>query len=226
MKKNLFVFLFILSVIGVFSGILYQVKWLDYLFKPFIMISIAGHFLTHSKKIDKNLVKPAMLAFLFSLLGDSFLMFVEKGMIFFELGLASFLVAQISYIFLFKQSLKNSGAEPFLRKNLLYLIGYFLYGFIIYSMLFNALDIVLKIAVFVYMLALLGMSVMALNRFSTVNQRSFWLVYSGSILFVISDSLIAIDKFLSPIPNDRLWVMSTYIAAQYLITQGLLRQFE
>lgn len=226
MKKNLFVFLFVLSTIGVFSGILFHVKWLDYVFKPLIMTSIAGHFLLHSQKIDKNLVRLAILAFLFSLFGDSFLMFVDKGMNFFKLGLASFLVAQISYIFLFKQSIKASGTEPFLRKNLWYLVGYIVYGSVVYYMLFNALDVVLKIAVFIYMLALLGMSAMALNRFSAVNQRSFWLVFTGSILFVISDSFIAIDKFLIEIPNDRILVMSTYIAAQYLIMKGLLKQFE
>jgi uncharacterized membrane protein YhhN len=101
-----------------------------------------------------------------------------------------------------------------------------MYGFSIYTLLFNHLDIVLKIAVFVYMVALLGMSAMALNRYKTVSKASFNLVFYGSVLFVISDSLIAIDKFLTPIPNDRIFIMSTYIAAQYLIMRGILKQFE
>jgi uncharacterized membrane protein YhhN len=76
------------------------------------------------------------------------------------------------------------------------------------------------------MLALLGMSAMALNRFKTVPSKSFYFVFIGSVLFVISDSIIAIDKFLVSVPNDRLLIMATYIAAQFLIMKGLLKQFE
>ena len=67
---------------------------------------------------------------------------------------------------------------------------------------------------------------MALNRYKVVSSLSFLMVFCGSILFVISDSLMALDKFLIPIPNDRLFVMSTYIAAQFLIMKGILKQFE
>ena len=226
MKKNLFNILFIFSVVGVFTGIVFHVKWLDYLCKPLIMISIGGYFLVNSKNLDKTVVRFALVAFLFSLFGDSFLMFADKGMIFFMLGLGSFLVAQISYIFLFYRTIKLSGGESFLRKNSLYLNGYIIYGVIVYSLLFNQLDIALKIAVFVYMLAIVGMSAMALNRYKTVNKTSFIQVFGGSVLFMISDSFIALDKFFTPIPNDRLLVMSTYIAAQYLIMRGILKQFD
>jgi len=226
MKKNIFTLLFIVSGFGVFAGIGLHVKWLDFVCKPLIMISIAGHFLLNSKNIDKNVVRVALFAFLFSLFGDSFLMFANNGTIYFMLGLASFLVAQISYIILFQQTIQLSCGKPFLRKNPLYISGYIIYGFFIYFLLFNHLDFVLKIAVFVYMSALLGMSVMALNRFKTVSSQSFSFVFYGSLLFVVSDTLIALDKFLMPIPNDRFLVMSTYMAAQFLIMRGILKQFE
>lgn len=190
------------------------------------MISIGGHFLLNSKNIDKKVVRFAIFAFLFSLFGDSLLMFVDNGMNFFILGLASFMIAQIAYIFLFRQTIKITSGEPFLKKNSLYLNGYIIYGFSIYILLFNHLDFKLKIAVFIYMLALLGMSAMALNRFKTVQSSSFNFVFLGSLLFVISDSFIAIDKFLVQIPYDKLWVMSTYISAQFLIMRGILKQFE
>ena len=222
MKKTLFTFLFIISVAGIFTGIVLHEKWLDYFCKPLIMISIGGYFLLNTKNIDKKVVRFAMLAFLFSLFGDSFLMFPE----FFIPGLASFLVAQIFYIFLYYRTIKISGGEPYLRKNSAYLNGFIMFGFVIYILLFNHIDLVLKIAVFVYMIALLGMSAMALNRYKTVSYASFKLVFYGSVLFVISDSLIALDKFFSPIPNDRFFLMSTYIAAQYLIMRGILKQFE
>lgn len=222
MKKILFTFLFILSVTGVFAGIFLHLKWLDYIFKPLIMILIGGYFISSSENIDKKTIRLALFAFLFSLFGDSFLMFPD----FFIPGLASFLVTQIFYILLFKRIINQSEREPFLKKNPAFLIGYVVYGSVVYYLLFGNLDFVLKIAVFVYMLALLGMSVMALNRYKTVFSISFNLVFFGSLLFVISDSLIAIDKFLTPIPNVRIFVMSTYIAAQYLIMHGILKQFD
>jgi uncharacterized membrane protein YhhN len=190
------------------------------------MISIGGTFLQNSKNIDKKIVRVALIAFLFSLFGDIFLMFSGEGINFFMSGLGSFLVAQIFYIFLFSHSLKLTGNQSYISKNPLSLFGYLIYGGIVYYLLFNQLDIVLKIAVFVYMLAIMGMSAMALNRFRAVNQLSFYLVFAGSVLFVISDTLIALDKFLTPIPNDRIFVMSTYMAAQFLIMKGILKQFE
>ncbi len=225
MNKNLFLFLFLGSIIGVFAGILLQLSWLDYLSKPFIMISVGGYFRLNSKGLDKNIVWFAMFAFVFSLFGDIFLMFANRGMIYFIFGLASFLIAQIFYIVLFRQTIKLSGKKPFLSKNKVYLTGFILYVVIIYTLLFNNLNFTLKIAVFIYMTALLSMSVMALNRFKTVSPVSFSLVFFGSLLFVFSDTLIAFDKFLSPISYDRFFVMSTYIAAQFLIMKGVLKQF-
>lgn len=226
MKKRLFTFLFILSIIGVFVGIIFHIKWLGYVCKPLIMISIGGYFLLHSSGLNNNIIKVALFAFLFSLFGDSFLMFANRGMIYFILGLASFLIAQVFYIFLFRQTITLSGKEPFLSKNRIYVAAFVLYGLVIYSLLFNHLDFVLKIAVFVYMAAILLMSVMALNRFKTVSSISFSFVFFGSILFVLSDTMIAMDKFLTPIHNNGILVMSTYIAAQYLIMRGVLKQFE
>ncbi len=226
MKKSLFTYIFAIGVIGVFAGIILHIKWLDYIFKPLIMISIGGYFLLNSEKINKIIVRFAIIAFLLSWFGDIFLMFANQGTIYFMVGLVCFLIAQIFYISLFRQTIQFSGREPFLSRNKIYLIAYILYGATIYILLFNHLDIVLKIAVFIYMSAILGMSAIALNRYKTVSPASFLFVFIGSILFVFSDSMIAIDKFYSPIPNDRIFVMSTYIAAQYLIMRGVLKQFD
>ena len=99
------------------------------------------------------------------------------------------------------------------------------FGFV-YTLLYNHLDAVLQIAVFVYMVALLSMSAMALNRFGNGHPISFSLVFIGSLLFVVSDTMIAINKFLVAIPYEGLLIMITYISAQYLIMRGLLKQYQ
>jgi uncharacterized membrane protein YhhN len=37
-------------------------------------------------------------------------------------------------------------------------------------------------------------------------------------MFVLSDSLIAIDRFVEPVPGARYWIMALYYGAQYLLT--------
>ena len=100
------------------------------------------------------------------------------------------------------------------------------YGIVVYILLFPHLDGVLKPAVLIYVLAILSMSSMALNRLGNGHPISFTLVFAGSLLFVASDTMIAINRFLVSIPFEGLLIMSTYIGAQYLIMRGLLMQYE
>ncbi len=226
MKKYLLHFLFLIIFVGDLVGEFYQISWIDYSFKPFIMIWIAGYFLMYSKNINREVVRLALFAFLFSWLGDVLLMFSNRLPQFFIFGLASFLVAQTGYVFLFRKTINLSGKKPFLKKKPYFLIFYIAYGLIVYIALFNRLDSVLRIAVFIYMSALLGMSSMALNRFGNGHPVSFSLVFAGSLLFVFSDTMIAINRFLVPVPYEGILVMSTYMVAQYLIMRGLLKQYE
>lgn len=226
MKKFLIHFLFLIIVVGDLTGELFQIKWMDYMFKPFILIWIGSYFLMHAKNIDKKIVWLTVFAFVFSWFGDIFLMFGEKGFTFFILGIAAFLVAQIFYVFLFLRTINLSGKKPFLKKRPYFFIAYIAYGLIIYILLYNHLDEILKVAVFVYMVALLSMSSMALNRFGNGHPISFNYIFIGSLLFVLSDSMIAINKFLVPIPYEGIFIMTTYISAQYLIMRGLLKQYQ
>lgn len=225
MKKIPIYFLFLIIFVGVLCGELFQIKWLDYSFKPLIMIWIGGYFLQNAKNIDKKVVQLAVFAFAFSWLGDILLMFGEQGFIFFILGLVSFLVSQIGYIFLFLRTINLSGKKPFLKKKPYLLIGYIAYGLIVYTLLYDHLDEVLKIAVFIYMVALLGMSSMALNRHGNGHPISFSYIFIGSLLFVLSDTMIAINKFVVAIPDQGILILTTYICAQFLIVRGLLKQY-
>ncbi len=225
MKKNIFIILFIFSVVGVFAGIFLHLKWFDYIFKPFIMISIAGYFFINAHGINKSIFILMTTAFLFSLFGDIFMMLTDKGVNFFLLGLSSFLLAQVIYIYVFLKSVKLEKGKGFLVRNYALLILYIIFGGTIYYLLFPNIDYVLKVAIFVYIIAISSMSAMALNRYKVVRFKSFILVFLGSVLFMISDTIIALNTFYEPIPFDRVYTMSTYISAQYLIMIGILFQF-
>ncbi|MBP8155775.1 MAG: lysoplasmalogenase [Leadbetterella sp.] len=147
------------------------------------------------------------IALFFSLLGDVFLMF--GGELYFMLGLVSFLLAHVFYILLFKSQFKFNllRALPFAAATL----SYFMF-------IKEEIDQNLLIPVSVYCIVITLMGIFAAGR--KTNYFSFNLVLIGSILFIISDSLIAFNKFYSPLPASSFWVMSTYGLAQFLIVLG------
>ena len=79
------------------------------------------------------------------------------------------------------------------------------------------------IPVIVYMLAILSMSTSAFLRKDKVNILSYGLVFLGAIFFMISDSILALNKFHQPIPWSNISIMVTYAMAQYLIVIGVLK---
>ena len=66
------------------------------------------------------------------------------------------------------------------------------------------------------------MGIFALLRRGWTVDKSFIMVYSGALLFIMSDAMIAINKFMSPIIQAGLLIMATYIVAQFLIVKGIL----
>lgn len=48
-------------------------------------------------------------------------------------------------------------------------------------------------------------------------------VLAGAVVFLASDTLIAINRFLSPIAYDSLWILASYYLAQFLIAEGIIR---
>lgn len=225
MKRIFLHLLFVIIVTGDLIGEYLQDSQIDHIFKPFILIWIGGYFLLHAKYFDRKVVKLAVYAFLFSWAGDLFMMFAGEDL-FFKLGLASFLMAQLWYAFLFLRTINISGKRPFLKKKPVWMIPFIAFGLIIYIVLFPQLDVALRIAVFIYILAILTMAAMALNRYGNGHPVSFRFVFAGALFFVLSDTLIAVNRFLLEIPFEGLLVMSTYILAQYLIMKGILKQYE
>jgi uncharacterized membrane protein YhhN len=96
----------------------------------------------------------------------------------------------------------------------------------IYVILFPGLEGLMKPIILIYALSLMGMSMMALNRKGRVAHTSYRLVFFGSILFLISDSMIALNKFYMEFTLAGFWIMITYISAQYLIMRGLILEEE
>ena len=78
----------------------------------------------------------------------------------------------------------------------------------------------LAIPVAVYGLCILAMITMATIRNGYTSEESFRWAFIGASLFLLSDGLIATNKFVIDIPFIHFFVMGTYIPAQYLIVKG------
>ena len=93
---------------------------------------------------------------------------------------------------------------------------FFSYGLVPY------LDESLSIPVIAYVIAISLMGITAGLRFKRTFPRSFWFVMIGAVLFIVSDSLLARNRFIRPFESADLLVMLSYGAAQYSIVAGSL----
>ena len=177
-------------------------------FKPLVML-LAIVYVAQRLQLRKapgrfGLLLVAGLAF--SLAGDCFLMFPG----FFIPGLVSFLVAHLFYIALFKQGMPWFPS----RRALLITLGF---GVAMYAFLFDNLNPVLKIAVAAYVVVITLMAAQAIGRATVLRDRGAVTVAVGAAFFMLSDSLLATNKFAFPFQMAQFWVLATYYVAQLLI---------
>jgi uncharacterized membrane protein YhhN len=145
-------------------------------------------------------------ALVFSLAGDCLLMF--PGL--FIPGLVAFLVAHLFYIALFKQGVPWMASRRALGTTL----GT---GAAMYAFLFDGLNPVLRVAVAAYVLVIALMAAQAIGRAVVLRDKAAWGVAVGAGFFMLSDALLATNRFAFPLPMAQLWVLSTYYVAQILI---------
>ena len=196
---------------------------LHYLFKPLTML-LALVLVARQARCGYLAAKHAWLlgaALAASLAGDVFLMLPGNWFI---PGLASFLVAHLFYIGLF-----HLGQAWFPSKRALLLtLGV---GLAMLAYIWSGLtDAVLALAVSTYVLVIALMAAQAIGRATVLRQSAATAVAIGACVFMLSDSLIAVNRFVAPVPWASLWILATYYVAQVLMvlfvggTETLKRQ--
>jgi uncharacterized membrane protein YhhN len=215
--KKIGLLIFVLSTLSVLISDSIGISWLYLISKPLIVPSLLLYYFMNVEVEDRS--RSAILAFVFSFLGDTLLMNPD----YFIGGLIAFLIAHILFIFTYRQHQfeeSENALAGLQRVRLAFPIILAATGLII--ILFPSLN-ELKIPVIVYALVLAVMVLTALFRFGRTSPQSFWLVFIGAALFMISDSILAINKFLEPLPNAGVYIMLTYCTAQFLIAHGLIK---
>jgi uncharacterized membrane protein YhhN len=188
--------------------------------KPALMLTLLWYFWQESRGGTLKNKWIFVGAMIFALLGDTFLMFQQQNGLFFMLGLGSFLLMQIGYSVYF--NLEIDFKQSILYRRFYVAIPVIIYAIMMYSLLAEKVGD-LKPAILAYTLCIATMMLSAINRFGQVEKRSFWWVFFGALAFLISDSVLAVNKFGSVIDHSGLWIMGTYTLAQFLIVVGITK---
>jgi len=150
------------------------------------------------------------IGLLFSLVGDILLLRPEH---FFLLGLSAFLFTHIAYLFAFTRD-THFPARP--RVWILYLLFAACCNFL----LFSRLPAGLRFPVAVYSLFLVSMAAQAMGRSFLLRTSAARWAAIGALLFVLSDGLLAFDRFYKPLSLAPLLVLLPYYVAQWLIASS------
>jgi len=219
LKRWFHISFFVFAALEILSQNL-DLRGLNVAAKPLLIISLAAYYHQSIPSINRTF----LYALIFCWLGDVFLLFEQYNGLFFMAGLGSFLIAHLLLIFSYRQlSFPDDEFKGTQRVRLSF--PFILAGSGLVVILFPRLD-ELKIPVMIYALVLTLMVVQSVFRLGRTSTKSFWFVFFGAAFFMLSDSLLAINKFYQPISFAGGWVMITYIAAIYLIVNGVINHPE
>ncbi len=224
MHKHKVIFLsFLLVVVVQLLSIVFSWNFLHQLSKPFILPLLMLYYVRERQRNSQPLSYLLLLGLFFSFLGDVLLMYVNISDNYFISGLIAFLLAHIAYIFVYRQHKNEEIRDELIgMKKLRFAFPIILAGTGLVVVLYPHLGDML-LPVVVYAMVIVLMTLNALFRFGRTSSESFWFTLGGALIFMLSDSLLAIAKFMQPFAFSGLAVMLTYITAQYLIVEGLIR---
>ncbi|HYE54715.1 MAG TPA: lysoplasmalogenase [Chitinophagaceae bacterium] len=216
MRPALWLWLFLIAVAADLAAVYWQWNEVRYVSKPLIVLSLLIYFSKHTPVVP-GITSWINAALLFSMAGDVCLLFEEHHPLFFMAGLGSFLLAHVFYIIAFRNIRRRqhlrSARWIWITGAVLY-VAILLYGLMPY---FGEL----KIPVVVYALVLCGMLLSVVHAFRHAYIKPGIICLAGAVLFVISDSLLAINKFYMGFAAAGMFIMLTYAFAQYLLVTGV-----
>lgn len=200
----------ILAIMAAASGVAaivadHRKNWkLIYIFRPLTMLLIiavaaGGEAAAGPFKLRILLGLAACLA------GDVFMMLKEKK---FTEGLIAFLLGHLFYISAFLTVMRP-------RADLGTLLPLFIFASGMLTILFPHLG-KLKVPVAFYILVITVMAGLAIQRYVDVEGAPAFGAFLAAVLFLISDSVLAVNRFVRPVPAAQKIILGSYFAAQLL----------
>ena len=219
MNSKVIFYLFVINAILNIIALITGSDLLNYITKPLLMILLGWY--VYQSTPRNGFTNMMLLGILFSVGGDTALM-IQENPNFFIIGLLSFLIAHVYYII-------GMYRFPGFKSGLLHQkwwlgLSLIIYGFCLVYILWSGLG-EMKLPVTIYSTIIMLMGLSALNLFGRTNKATVQLFFIGALLFIFSDSVIAINKFGIDgltIPFPSLITMTTYIIGQFLIAKATI----
>lgn len=151
--------------------------------------------------------------------GDVFLMF--SGELFFIAGLVSFLIAHVLFIKIVISRIKEVNFLKMISSAIAFLA---VFGLLIFTLKDSLHEMLWPVIIYGLTIATFG-TVSLIDFLNTKSKRSM-LMLLGAIIFMISDSLLAINKFYNATHIFEVGIMATYVLAQYIIFRSMILETE
>ena len=230
MERNhlLWLGIFLLLCAANLTGVLTESQPLIYATKPLLMPALALWFGSRTSGIRRFLRQTLFAGLAFATLGDTLLLFSggNYGAFFFLLGLGAFLCTHLCYIggFLREVNPRNG----YLRQQPLLVLPFLLFLVAFLYWLWPGIPEGMRLPVAVYAATISVMALSVLNLRPHIEAAAFSSMLAGALLFMLSDSLIAVQKFGQAFPGSHVSIIATYLVGQWALIRGAsmhLRRF-
>jgi len=193
--------------------------WLNFAFKPLATLCVIAW--AALGRSDDGLVKRwIVVGLVFSLLGDIALLWPVQG---FLAGLVAFLLGHLSYLVALTRRVKFLASRPAFGAWAIVAGG-------VLASLWAGVPADMRVPVLVYVTALSAMAAQATSvwiaRRAQPDAAKWRVVAIGAALFVLSDAILATDKFVGGVPLPTLWNLSLYWLGQWFIARAAIRATE
>jgi len=203
------IFMVVLGVVSLvyLATLFFKEGLLQFILKGCLVPLILAVYITGANTILLTIV----IALVLGWFGD-ILLLKTSNLLRFKLGLVCFLIGHILYIVTLVTYARPLHLVPLLCSAAVFAC----YGVNIFKIIKPPIE--MKIPVIAYEIILLTMAVFALQFFLAQGAMLGAFVFIGSLCFVASDTMLTLLTFRKK--NLYVFVMITYIAAQFLITYG------
>lgn len=216
--KNIWLPAFILVSLLHLAGVATEHETLIFMTKPLLMPALAVWFLMETRQGPAHQLKTKILAGLaFATLGDVLLLYGDQPL-YFMFGLVAFLLTHLSYIGGFTGI--RGLSKGYLRQQPMWVLPFAFFVLGLVGWLWPGIPAGMKLPVSIYAAVITTMALSVANLKGVISARVRQVMLMGAILFMLSDSLIAVSRFGSGFPVPRAAIIVTYIIGQFLIVRS------
>ena len=186
--------------------------WLHYVAKPAATVACLLIALQATAPRSVRYQRGVAAALVLGTIGDVLLMLPDASL--FPLGLGSFLVGHLAYLWAM-----TDGVRLFERPAPAIYFGFV--SALLLSILLRSIEPSLRGPVIGYVVVLASMAAQARVRALVRPDRGAQLAATGGTLFVLSDALLAIERFVTPFPLAQLLILVSYWGAQWSLASSV-----